>query len=84
MAERYRIGRDLTLVEMDEAGAELEGICRLPPGRFIVLSGLPPAPAVARRVLVMTWRLQCTGRGAGRYRGRVEWDTLTYDRPTCA
>ncbi len=73
MPPAYHLGRQLLLVGSDEAGVELEGTCRLAPGRAVVLFGLPPSPAVGRPARVVGWRLVRAGHGGLTYRGRVEW-----------
>ena len=75
MPPAYHVGRQLALVAADDAGVELEGACRLTPGRAIVLFGLPSSPDAGRYARVVGWRLVRAGRTGVTYRGRVEWPT---------
>ncbi|ODS59485.1 MAG: hypothetical protein ABS36_00680 [Acidobacteria bacterium SCN 69-37] len=73
MPAGYYIGRHLVLLAVDDEGVDLEGTCRLPPGRDIVLYGLPFAPAIGRRVHVIRWQMIRDGSRGPVYRGRGEW-----------
>lgn len=73
MATSCHVGRGLVLLAEDEHGVELEGSCRLAPGRAVVVFGLAPAPARGRQAYVVTWRVMGWGRGGPIYRGYCEW-----------
>lgn len=73
MAPAWHIGRGLTLVTEDEHGVELEGSCRLAPGRRIVLFGLAPAPSRGRNACVAVWRVISADNHGLLYRGYCEW-----------
>lgn len=73
MAASCHVGRDLTLLAEDEHGVELEGSCRLSPGRRVVLFGLAPAPSRGRHACVANWRVVRAGRNGLFYRGYCEW-----------
>lgn len=73
MAAAYHVGRGLTVLAIHEDGVELEGVCRLAPGREVVLFGVAPVPARGRRAYVGTWRLVGTGRSGLIYRGYCGW-----------
>jgi hypothetical protein len=73
MACGFHIGRGLALLALDERGVELEGTCRLAPGRAIVLFGLGGGSSAGRHVFVSSWRLVRMGRTGPIYRGYGEW-----------
>lgn len=82
MASGYHVGRGLRIVAADEGGAELEGNCRLSPGRIIVLFGSRPGSATGRGLLVTSWRLVRVGSNGPFYRGRGEWRDITQEPAT--
>jgi hypothetical protein len=73
MERSCHLGRGLSLLAEHEDGAELEGTCRLAPGRVVVVFGLAPVPARGRRAVVTSWRLVQTGSNGLIYRGTCEW-----------
>jgi hypothetical protein len=73
MACGFHIGRGLALIALDERGVELEGTCRLTPGRAIVLFGLGAGVAAGRHLFVSSWRLVRMGRTGPIYHGYAEW-----------
>lgn len=70
---RSFIGRGLVVLAEDDRGINLEGTCRLAPGRQVALYGLLPAPTRPRRAYVITWQVVHTGRSGMVYRGYCEW-----------
>lgn len=73
MPPAYYLGRQLALVGADETGVELEGACRLAPGRLVTLFGLPSSSGNGRPARVVAWRLVRANHTGLTYRGRVEW-----------
>jgi len=73
MASGFHIGRGLALIAFDERGVELEGTCRLTPGRAITLFGLGAGSSAGRLLFVSSWRLVRLGRTGPIYRGYGEW-----------
>ena len=73
MAASWHIGRGLRVLVQHEQGVELEGTCRLAPGRVVMLFGMAPAPSRGRPAYVTTWRLLRAGRDGLIYRGSCEW-----------
>jgi hypothetical protein len=73
MPASYHIGRSLLALAVDEYGIDLEGTCRLAPGRIITLIGSSPTPGHGRSAQVAWWRLVATGRTGLIYRGRCQW-----------
>lgn len=73
IAHSCHIGRGLSLLAEHEDGVDLEGTCRLAPGRIVMLFGLAPVPARGRRAYVTTWRLVGVGSAGLIYRGTCDW-----------
>lgn len=73
MACGFHIGQGLAVIAVDECGVELEGTCRLSPGRAIVLFGLRTGSSAGRHLFVSRWRLVRLGRTGPIYRGYGEW-----------
>lgn len=72
-AYRFHVGRDVSLVNADGMGVEVEGRSRLPPGRVVRLTGVTGAGQDGRLAIVATWRVIRLGQDAPIYRGYCEW-----------
>lgn len=71
---RYRVGRDLTPVELTRELGHLEGRSRLAPGEIVELLDVPSSRGLEpRRALVETWSVWTLGHGGTVYRGVCRW-----------
>jgi hypothetical protein len=71
---RYRIGRDLTTVDLADEVACLEGQLRLRPGHVIELVGVPSDHGLrTRRAMVESWSIARLGKNGPIYRGHFRW-----------
>jgi hypothetical protein len=71
---RYRVGRDLTPVELTEELGHLEGRSRLAPGEIVELLDVPsPRGVERRRAMVESWSVWTMGHGGTVYRGTCRW-----------
>ena len=71
---RYRVGRDLTPVELTSELGHLEGRSRLAPGEIVELLDVPSSGGLeARRALVESWSVWTMGHGGTVYRGTCRW-----------
>lgn len=73
MPYRFHVGRDVSIVEDDGIGVEVEGRSRLPPGRVVRLTGVAGAGRDGRLAVVAAWRVIGLGHGVPVYRGYCEW-----------
>ena len=71
---RYRVGPDLTPIELTKDDGCLEGRQILRPGQVIVLAGVPSLLGFEeRRALVESWAVVRLGRDGTVYRGVCRW-----------
>jgi hypothetical protein len=71
---RYRLGRDLTPIDLTPQGVCLEGRPRLRPGHVIELTGVPSVRGPeARQALVESWAVANLGNDGPIYRGTCRW-----------
>lgn len=82
MACGFHLGRGLALIAVDERGVELEGTCRLTPGRAILLFGVGAGSSAGRHLFVNTWRLVRMGRTGPIYHGYGEWQDALRESAT--
>ncbi len=67
---RYRLGRDLTMVDETPGDVYVEGRVRLRPGQPIEICGA----GEDRGALVLTWMVARLGKDGPVYRGVCRWD----------
>lgn len=71
---RYRIGRDLVVVEVTEHKALLEGVPRLEPGQIVMLADVPCSQGVEERAATVdSWAVARLGNNGTVYRGVCTW-----------
>ncbi len=73
-APRYRVGRDLTAIDLTAEAAWLEGRHRLRPGRVVELIDVPSAHGPQKRhAVVESWTVASLGKNGPVYRGKCRW-----------
>ncbi len=72
---RLEIGREVEAVSENPDGVELRGRIRLHPGHPVdLVVRAPGAAPVARRALVLSWKVAALGSGGPIYRGACRWE----------